>query len=78
MVNGIFQPPTPNNEPVMGFLPGSYERIELKEELAKQMAEVIEIPCIINGKEVWTGNIVEQVMPHNHSHVLAKVHLART
>ncbi len=76
MVNGIFQPPTPNNEPVMGFLPGSYERIELKEELAKQMAEVIEIPCIINGKEVWTGNIVEQVMPHNHSHVLAKVHLA--
>ncbi len=76
MVNGIFQPPTPNNEPIMGFLPGSHERIELQAELATQMAEVIEIPCIINGKEVWTGNIVEQVMPHNHSHVLAKVHLA--
>ena len=76
MVNGIVQPPTPNNEPVMGFLPGSHERIELQAELAKQMAEVIEIPCIINGEEVWTGNIVEQVMPHNHGHVLAKVHLA--
>ena len=76
MVNGVFQPPTPNNEPVMGFLHGSTERIELQAELAKQMAEVIEIPCIINGEEVWTGNIVEQVMPHNHGHVLAKVHLA--
>ncbi len=76
MVNGVFQPPTPNNEPVMGFLQGSAERIELQAELARQMAEVIEIPCIINGEEVWTGNIVEQVMPHNHGHVLAKVHLA--
>ena len=60
----------------MGFLHGSTERIELQAELAKQMAEVIEIPCIINGEEVWTGNVVEQVMPHNHKHVLAKVHLA--
>ena len=76
MVNGIFQPPTPHNEPVKGYLRGSSERIELEAELARQMAEVIEIPCIINGEEVWTNNIVEQVMPHNHGHVIARVHLA--
>ena len=76
MVNGIFQPPTPHNEPVKGYLRGSSERIELEAELARQMAEVIEIPCIINGEEVWTNNVVEQVMPHNHGHVLARVHLA--
>ena len=76
MVNGIFQPPAPHNEPVKGYLRGSTERAELEAELARQMSEVIEIPCIINGEEVWTNNVVEQVMPHNHSHVLARVHLA--
>ncbi|MGB0448882.1 MAG: L-glutamate gamma-semialdehyde dehydrogenase, partial [Candidatus Poseidoniaceae archaeon] len=76
MVNGIFQPPTPHNEPVKGYVRGSPERAELEAELARQMAEVLEIPCIINGEEVWTNNVVEQVMPHNHGHVLARVHLA--
>ena len=76
MVNGIFQPPTPHNEPVKGYVKGSNERAELEAELARQMGEVIEIPCIINGEEVWTNNVVEQVMPHNHGHVLARVHLA--
>ena len=76
MVNGIFQPPTPHNEPVKGYIRGSTERAELEAELARQMSEVIEIPCIINGEEVWTNNVVERVMPHNHGHVLARVHLA--
>jgi len=76
MVNGIFQPPTPHNEPVKGYVRGSPERAELEAELARQMSEVIEIPCIINGEEVWTNNVVEQVMPHKHGHVLARVHLA--
>ena len=66
MVNGIFQPPAPHNEPVKGYLRGSDERIELEAELARQMSEVIEIPCIINGEEVWTNNVVEQALPHNH------------
>ncbi len=76
MVNGIFQPPAPHNEPVKGYVSGSNERTELEAELARQMSEVIEIPCIINGKEVWTNNVVEQVLPHNHCHTLARVHLA--
>ncbi len=76
MVNGIFQPPAPHNEPVKGYLRGSDERIELEAELARQMSEVIEIPCIINGEEIWTNNVVEQVLPHNHGHTLARVHLA--
>ena len=76
MVNGIFQPPAPHNEPVKRYVRGSPERAELEAELARQMAEVLEIPCIINGEEVWTNNVVEQVMPHNHGHVLARVHLA--
>ena len=76
MVNNVVRPPTPVNEPVLGYLPGSKERSELKAELVKQENEILEIPCIINGEEVFTGDVVEQVMPHDHSHVIARVHMA--
>ena len=66
----------PVNEPILGYSPGSKERIEIKAELDRQISEVIEIPCIINGKEVFTGNITTQVIPHNHNHIIARVHLA--
>ena len=76
MVNSIPTPPTPVNEPVLGYLPGSNERAELEVELKRQSSGVLEIPCIINGEEVFTGDVVEQVMPHNHGHVIARVHMA--
>ncbi len=66
----------PSNEPILGFAPGSPERTQLQMEMDRQMSEVIEIPCIINGKEAFTGNTIQQVIPHNHGHVLANVHLA--
>tara|TARA_A100001037_G_scaffold110439_1_gene100721 strand:- start:1694 stop:3316 length:1623 start_codon:yes stop_codon:yes gene_type:complete len=66
----------PSNEPILGFAPGSSERAQLQEEMDRQMSEVVEIPCIINGEEVFTGNTTTQVIPHNHGHVLANVHLA--
>ena len=59
-MNNVPRPPTPVNEPVLGYLPGSVERIALKEELVRQSSEIIEIPCIINGVEVYTNDIVEQ------------------
>ena len=68
--------PQPNNEPILGFAPGSQERADLQAEMDIQMGEVIEIPCIINGEEVFTGTTTTQVIPHNHGHVLANVHLA--
>ena len=77
MVNNVVRPPTPINEPVLGYLPGSEERAQLKAELLKQENEILEIPCIINGEEVYTGDVVEQVMPHDHSHVIARVHMAK-
>ena len=76
MVNNVVTPPDPVNEPIFSFLPGSADRRSLQAELARQSNEIVKIPCIINGKEVWTGNTVKQVMPHNHSHVIAEVHLA--
>jgi 1-pyrroline-5-carboxylate dehydrogenase len=68
--------PAPHNEPVKGYAPGSPERAALAKRLAEMAAERIEIPCIIGGKEVRTGNTGAAVMPHDHGHVLADVHLA--
>ena len=66
----------PVNEPIMGYAPGSPERVALQNEIDRQLAEVIEIPCVINGEMIFTGNTVTQVVPHDHGHVLANVHLA--
>ncbi len=76
MADALFATPTPVNEPVLGYGPGSPEKRALKAELAKQAGERIEIPLIIGGKEVKTGDTIELTMPHDHGHVLATVHLA--
>ena len=51
----MLMPSHPINEPILGYAPGSEERRALQAELDRQMAEVVEIPCIINGEEVYTG-----------------------
>ena len=66
----------PENEPILEYAPGSEERYALYAELDKQMSEVVEIPCIINGEAVYTGTTTTQVIPHKHGHILANVHLA--
>ncbi len=64
------------NEPVKSYLPGSPERIELERELKRMKSERIEIPVIIGGKEIKTGNVQKCVMPHDHQHVLGQYHKA--
>ena len=74
MNNSLFQFAKPANEAVKEYRPGSTERIELEKELDRQSKEVVEIPIIIGGKEIRTGDIGEVVMPHNHKHIVAKYH----
>jgi len=69
--------PQPINEPVKSYAPGSAERAALKERLDQMASERIDIPLIIGGKEVRTGDLAESVMPHNHQHVLADYHRAQ-
>ena len=68
--------PTPVNEPVLGYAPGSPERVELKRTLKDMSSRQLEIPLVIGGKEARTGRTVDVVMPHCHRHVLAKAHQA--
>jgi 1-pyrroline-5-carboxylate dehydrogenase len=73
---GIFRPPPPRNEPVLGYEAGSPERAELQERLSAMAAEPIEIPVVIAGEEIRTGDTFDAVMPHDKEHVLAHVHKA--
>jgi len=68
--------PTPVNEPVLPYAPGSRERSELKQAIKDLSGRQIEIPIVIGGQEIRTGKTVDTVMPHCHRHVLAKVHQA--
>jgi 1-pyrroline-5-carboxylate dehydrogenase len=70
----ISKVPTPINEPVKGYAPGSSERASLKTTLKRMSGEKIEIPLVIDGKDVRTGNTGRAVMPHRHAHVLADFH----
>ncbi len=76
MFNGIFHIPKPENEPVLSYEPGSRERAELKARLNDMLANPVEVPCIIGGREVTTGDLVEMRAPHNHTQVLGRYHRA--
>ena len=75
-MNGNPTTPPPVNEPVLTYAPGTPERAELKKELESQSSTVVDIPLVIGGEEIRTGNTINVVMPHAHSHVLATVHQA--
>ncbi len=72
--HGIFRVPEPHNEPVLGYEPGSPERDELRHRLDDLSGQRLEIPLVIGGEEVTTGDTFEAVMPHKRGHVLADVH----
>jgi 1-pyrroline-5-carboxylate dehydrogenase len=73
---GSFRTPLPVNEPVRAYGPGSAEKRSLVAELARQSSEPIEIPLVIGGEEVHSGDVETVTMPHDHRRPLAKVHRA--
>ncbi|WDP91581.1 MAG: L-glutamate gamma-semialdehyde dehydrogenase [Desulfobacter sp.] len=76
MSNSVFTLPQPYNEPVKSYAPGTPERARLEAELERQMGMAVEVPVVINGEAVYTGNVQNIVCPHDHGHVLGKVHMA--
>ena len=74
MRNSVITFPLPANEPVKAYLKGSPERVALEAELERQSNIVVDIPIIIGGKEIRTGNTGTVTCPHDHKHVLATYH----
>ncbi|XP_047496039.1 delta-1-pyrroline-5-carboxylate dehydrogenase, mitochondrial-like [Penaeus chinensis] len=66
------------NEPVFGYMPGSPERAELEAALKKYQSQVEDVPIMIGDKEYRTNEVKHQVMPHNHSHKIAKFYWANS
>lgn len=77
MLNSVINVPIPKNEPIKSYAPGTPERAELQREIARQRATHVEIPLIIGGEEVRSGDLADCRMPHQHGHVLAKYHKAK-
>ena len=75
-MNGNPKIPSPVNEPVLTYAPGTLERATLKAELDAQSNTVVDIPLVIGGEEIRTGNTINLVMPHKHGHVLGTTHQA--
>jgi 1-pyrroline-5-carboxylate dehydrogenase len=73
MINAKASVPFPLNEPVLSYAPGTQERQELKAKLSELKEGQIEIPLIINGKEVKTGKLGRCVLPHDHETVIGIV-----
>jgi len=72
--HAIFRVPEPHNEPVRSYAPGTPERSELRRRLSELESQQLDIPLLIGGEEVRTGDTLDAVMPHRRNHVLATVH----
>ena len=75
--DGRLEVPHPINQAVLDHERGSPERREL-EQLLKQVGdESPEIPVVVGGDRVETGDLVDVNMPCSHQERLAVVHQAR-
>lgn len=76
MGNSLYKIEKPSNEPIYPYSPGSIEKREIKEKLKELTGKQIEIPLIIGGKEVKTGDLGKCIIPHENSKILGQYHKA--
>ena len=72
---GYFNYPTPANEPVLSYAPGSPEKLALKKAISSLKKKTLDIPMYIHGKAVRTGKKVAIHPPHELNHTLGHFHL---
>ena len=70
MATGFFRVPTPVNEPVKSYAPGSPEREELLRTYKELKSKQIDVPMYIGGDRVFTDNKQPMLQPHDHQHIL--------
>lgn len=70
MSKGFYNIPIAKNEPIKSYKPGSPERVELKKMIAELRSKEIELPMIIDGKEVTSNSKVRISPPHDIKHTL--------
>ena len=73
---GTRRVPPAVNEGVRAYAPGSPERAELRTRLTAMAAEHAEIPLVIGGKRIYTGDMAPVTNPCAHREVLGEWHRA--
>lgn len=71
---GYFDYPLPTNEPILSYAPGTPERARLKSVLSELKGGTVDVPMILGGKEVRTGQEKDIRPPHEIGHLLGKYH----
>lgn len=74
MLKGFFNVPTPVNEPVNSYAPGTKERVLLEAAIKEAREQEVDAPMYIGGEEVRTGKKVKMTPPHDHQHILGYYH----
>jgi 1-pyrroline-5-carboxylate dehydrogenase len=77
MTHGAFRVPPPVNEPVRSYGPGSPEKARLKAELTRQRSASVDIPLVIGGEEIRTGDTEPVLVPHDRRRPLGVAHRAQ-
>lgn len=73
MLDAVTQVPTPRNEPVLDYAPGSPERRRVKAELDRQWAAPVTLTNTIGGRQVrGDGPALSVTAPFDHGHLLAE------
>lgn len=70
MTNALLSIPLPKNEPVLNYAADSPERAKIRSAISQIKEQPIEVPMVINGKEIRSGNKKSFSAPHDHQHVL--------
>ncbi len=78
MPKGFYNIPYPDNEPVYSYALGSSERAELQAALVRAKAQEVDLPMVIGGQEVRTGNKISLHPPHEIAHTLGHYHKGGT
>ena len=74
MINARVTVPPPTNEPILAYGPGSPEKRALKAKLEEFASDPTEIPLIIGGRDVTTGDLGQCILPHDHRQTVATYH----
>jgi 1-pyrroline-5-carboxylate dehydrogenase len=75
-MSGTSNIPLPHNEPVLSYAPDTPERAALKGALTAVGSRLVDIPAVVGGREIRSGNTHDVVSPHCHGRVLARTHQA--
>jgi len=70
MQKSLYFVPPAENEPVLSYKTGSPERAKILEALECAKSYEVDIPMIIDGKEVRTDNKIKISPPHDHQKLL--------